>query len=119
MKFAWPLSAGCPFRGPRRNQKFEIGGRVRDVVRQNLCESKSAWLLVQIPAFSCDCSNELCSASLLCAKLISHVVTSKRLAAQLPPQPYCPLGTAAGWITVPERRSPLPNSRSSGSRVLT
>ena len=29
----------------------------------------------------CDCFNELCSASLLCAKLISHVVTSKRLAA--------------------------------------
>src|ERR1035441_6741294 len=28
MKFAWPLSAGCPFRGPRRNRKFEIGGRV-------------------------------------------------------------------------------------------
>jgi hypothetical protein len=51
------------------------------VVRKNLCESKSARLLVQIPAFSCDCSKELCSAFLLCAKLISHVAPSKRLAA--------------------------------------
>src|ERR1035437_1156602 len=59
-----------------------------------------------------------CSAFLLCAKLISHVVTSKRWAAQLPPHPYCPLGTAAGWIAVPERRGPLPNSRSSGNPVL-
>ena len=32
---------------------------------------------VQIPAFSCDCSKELCSAFLLCANLISHM---KRLA---------------------------------------
>ena len=35
------------------------------MVRKNLCESKSARLLVQIPAFSCDCSKELCSAFLL------------------------------------------------------
>ena len=33
------------------------------------------------PVVSCDCYKELCSASVLCAKLISHVATSKRLAA--------------------------------------
>jgi len=64
-------------------------------------------------------AKELCSAFLLCAKLISHVATSMRLAALLPRQPYGPLGTAAGWIAVPERRRPFPNGPSSGSLVLT
>jgi hypothetical protein len=64
-------------------------------------------------------AKELCSAFLLCAKLISHVATSMRLAALLLPQPFGPLGTAAGWIAVPERRRPFANGRSSGSLVLT
>jgi hypothetical protein len=34
-----------------------------------------------VVGFCCVCSNELCSASLLCAKLFSHVAPSKRLAA--------------------------------------
>ena len=54
-------------------------------------------------------AKELCSTFSLCAKLIFHVATSMRLAALLPPQPYGPVGTAAGWSAVPERRSPVPN----------
>ena len=50
-------------------------------------------------------ARELCSAFLLCAKLISHVATSMRLAALRPRQPYSPVGTAAGWSAVPERAS--------------
>jgi hypothetical protein len=39
-------------------------------------------------------AKELCSTFSLCAKLISHVATSMRLAALLPPQPYGAVGAS-------------------------
>jgi hypothetical protein len=70
---------------------------------------KKIWELclpAPIPSQSCALclrlAKELCSAFSLCAKLISHVATSMRMAALLPPQAYGHLGTAAGWIAVHE-----------------